>query len=131
MIKHILLIDDDPDELGNIAMLLESINPDCNILNAYDSKSGTHILSQFTPELVLLKIPMVTEDGFNCLKKINQAILKNKIPVYAISENLGPAGRLRALMLGAAGCLRKTTDTKRLSENLAMLLDIESKMSTA
>ena len=131
MIKHIMLINDDPDELDNIAALLESINPDCNILNAYDSDSGIHLLSQFIPELVLLKIPMLKEDGFNCLKKINQAMVNYKVPVYAISEILDPTGRLRALMLGAAGCLRKTADTKRFAENLAILLDMESKASMA
>ena len=126
-----MLIDDDPDEVQNIASLLETINPDCNILNAYNSQGGVYILSQFIPELVLLKIPLLKEDGFNCLKKIIQAMLKTKVPVYAFSEILDPAGRLRALMLGAAGCLKKTADNNRLKQNLSTLLDLESKVSTA
>ena len=126
-----MVIDDDQDELQNIAGLLENINPGCNVLNASDSQKGINMLSQFIPDLILLKIPMLKEDGFNCLKKIIQAMAGIKIPVYAFSEILDPAGRLRALMLGAAGCLKKTADETRLTNNLSMLLDLENKSSPA
>ena len=91
----ILLVDDDPDDLSMLSDAFKTIDPSCDLIEAYDGDAALLLLEELgarniVPELIVLDINMPVMDGRELL-----TLLKNKehykdIPVvmYTTSSNL-------------------------------------------
>jgi DNA-binding NarL/FixJ family response regulator len=68
----VLVVDDNPDSLGMINMALNDV---CMaVLVALNGKQALHVLEQVTPDVILLDAVMPVMDGFECARKIRQAL---------------------------------------------------------
>ncbi|WP_018613211.1 response regulator [Segetibacter koreensis] len=88
--KHILIVDDDPED---IEMLKESLTKTCSDLNFILVNNGSNLLDilQTTtpPDLIILDINMPVMDGKECLKVIKSNPLMKAVPImmYSTSTN--------------------------------------------
>lgn len=109
----ILTIDDDPDFLQIIHLLLEA-NGYVSVL-AHSGEEGLNVYKKTKPDLVLVDLIMEEIDsGTKFVKELK--LLGNKAPVYLLSgvgdemvENIDYS------QLGFAGILQKPIDNKRLT----------------
>ena len=108
----ILTIDDDPDFLDAIRLVLESAG--YIMVDAKSAEQGLTVYKKTKPDLVLVDLMMEEIDaGTNFAKELK--LLDNKSPVYLLSgagdemtDNIDYA------QLGFAGVFQKPIDNKRL-----------------
>jgi len=88
MNNRILLVDDDPDFISAVKIILENAGYDC--YTAHSAKEGIQLVQQIKPNLILLDIMM--EDisaGFRFVRELRQVkdkVAKNSIPILIISS---------------------------------------------
>ena len=60
--KYILVVDDDPDLVETVSMMLESKG--CEVGRAYDGVEAEESINQRRPDLVILDVMMPRKDGY-------------------------------------------------------------------
>ncbi len=111
--KHVILcVDDDPDVLVSLKVVLESGG--YAVRTAVDGKAGVAAFREDKPDLVLLDLMMEEIDsGTRALKEM-QAI-DPKVPIYMLSSTGDYLqGATDTDELGLAGVLQKPVDPKIL-----------------
>ena len=112
--KTILIIDDDM-HIGN--MLQELLEREgYGVLRAYSGTEALLLLSQKTPDLVLLDLMLPGLSGEEVLPKI-----KN-IPVIVVSAKIDVQDKVDLLLGGAADYVTKPFDTKELLARISVAL---------
>lgn len=91
----ILLVDDDPDDLFLLTDAIKSIDPLCELVEAYDGDAALALLEELcnrqeVPDLIVLDINMPIMDGRELLAHLKSRKPFNDIPVvvYTTSSNL-------------------------------------------
>lgn len=113
MKKHLLLIDDDPDELD---ILMEALR-DAGLnfkYNALQALEALNILQQQQPDYILLDYDMPKMNGLECLAAIRQMQQLAHVPVIMYSSSMDEEMLETAMMLGASGHIRKPFDMRTL-----------------
>lgn len=110
--KNILVIDDDIS-IGN--MLEELLTKEgYRVSRAYSGTEALYVLSEFSPDLVLLDLMLPGLDGEELLPQI-----KN-IPVIVVSAKADVADKVELLLHGAADYVTKPFDTSELLARIAV-----------
>lgn len=122
--KHILIVDDDL-HIGNV---LEEVltKAGYGVLRAYSGTEALFILSEHTPDLILLDLMLPGLNGEDVLPQI-----KN-IPVIIISAKIEVDHKVKLLLGGAVDYVTKPFDTRELLARIAIHLrnsDSETKPS--
>jgi DNA-binding response OmpR family regulator len=108
----ILCVDDDPDVLASLKVILDSAG--YAVVTASDGRSGVQAFKDSLPDLVILDLMMEEIDsGTRALKEIRA--LGRQVPIYMLSSTgdyLQGAADTNAL--GLAGVLQKPVDPKIL-----------------
>ena len=81
--KYILVVDDDPDLVETVAMMLESKG--CEIGRAYDGIEGEESIKERRPDLVILDIMMPRKDGYVLCAELKAAEETRDIPVILLT----------------------------------------------
>lgn len=111
--KHVILcIDDDPDILDALKIVLEA--NDYHVVTAGSAEEGLKAYKQTPPDLIISDLMMEEIDsGTNFVKELK--ILGNKAPIYLLSStgddfnrNIDPAS------LGFTGVFQKPIDNEKL-----------------
>ena len=91
----ILVVDDDPDILDAVAMILES--QDYTVVTARDGIEGLATLKAEDPDLMILDLMMPKMDGFAVCKELRESNWAdfNRIPVLILSSIREEASRRR------------------------------------
>ncbi|RYG69923.1 response regulator [bacterium] len=90
--KRILIVDDDPDVLENVAMILESGYAVALARNGVDALRR---LSSEHFDAMLLDLGMPQKDGASVLREMEAR--KMRVPVLLVSASHGLAAKARAL----------------------------------
>jgi DNA-binding response OmpR family regulator len=116
--KTVLLVDDDPDILSAMRVLLTSRG--YRVLTAADGNAGLAAAEREGPDLVVVDMMMPKKSGFLVLEK-----LKSRGPasprVIMITGNEGGRHRAYAEMLGVDDYVRKPFAMDRLLESVQRL----------
>lgn len=122
MQKKILLIDD--SSVNNL--LLQNVLEDENfkVLVAFSGKEGLEILTQETPDLVILDIMMPKMDGIQVLKKIVADENTKDIPVIMLTAKTDYADKKLSLETGAADYINKPVNIDELLKKVNGILGI-------
>ena len=109
MPKHILLIDDDTDDIDLFKEALSETNTLATLDYFYDAGQ---LLTDFKklpklPDIIFLDINLPGADGFECLQTIRNMQACKNIPVYMYSTEITGLTFQRAEELGA-GCIKKS-----------------------
>ena len=102
---NILMIDDDPDMLEILGLLLK-VNGHRPI-TALGGKEGLDIARKEPPDVILLDIMMPDIDGFEVLRRLKLDMSTEKIPVILVTAVSGQALIDKAMSLGAEGYVTK------------------------
>jgi DNA-binding response OmpR family regulator len=116
----ILAIDDDPDVLNGLRIILEANG--MKMVEAYSAEEGVRKYKESRPDFILVDLMMEEVDaGLNFVKEIR--LLNNKAPIYMLST-VGDSLTQNAdySELGLSGVLQKPVNNK------ALLKIIQSKM---
>jgi DNA-binding response OmpR family regulator len=81
--KYILVVDDDPDLVETLAMMLES--KDCEVGRAYDGIEGEEAIRERRPDLVILDIMMPRKDGYVLCAELKADEKTRDIPVVLLT----------------------------------------------
>jgi CheY-like chemotaxis protein len=81
--KYILVVDDDPDLVETVAMMLESKG--CEVGRAYDGVEGEESIKQKRPDLVILDVMMPRKDGYVLCAQLKSDDKTRDIPVVLLT----------------------------------------------
>ncbi len=81
--KYILVVDDDPDLVETVAMMLESKG--CEVGQAYDGIEGEESIKARRPDLVVLDIMMPRKDGYVLCNELKENEKTRDIPVILLT----------------------------------------------
>jgi DNA-binding response OmpR family regulator len=81
--KYILVVDDDPDLVETVAMMLESKG--FEVGRAYDGIEGEESIKERRPDLVVLDIMMPRKDGYVLCAELKSNEKTRDIPVILLT----------------------------------------------
>jgi DNA-binding response OmpR family regulator len=125
MKKKILVVDDEPDMVEMLKLILESASYE--VIAAYDGQEGVEKARAERPDAIILDLMMPKKDGFQACKELKGEPATAGIPVLvltAISEKLSHTryAKSMGLELEAEDYIDKPVDANILLERLAKLL---------
>jgi two-component system alkaline phosphatase synthesis response regulator PhoP len=83
MAKKILLVDDDPDLLNAVRMILEAKN--YQVTAAYGGVEGLQKARTENPDLIVLDVMMPDKDGYAVCKELKSDPQLSRIPVLLLT----------------------------------------------
>jgi DNA-binding response OmpR family regulator len=124
MTPRVLIIDDDPDLLRLVGLLLRRINVET--VTATDGFTGlTACEGEKIPDLVILDLMLPDMDGFEVLKRMRANPNLNHIPVLILSAKADPNTIRQGLDLGADGYVTKPYIANSLLDRVRALLSAQ------
>ncbi len=103
--RTILIIDDNPNNLGVIAEYLETFG--CRVLVARDGESGITRANYAHPDLILLDVMMPGLDGFETCRRLKQNAETRDIPVIFMTALTSVEDKVRGFEVGAVDYVTK------------------------
>jgi CheY-like chemotaxis protein len=120
---RVLVVEDDPDTLETLMMLLETQGAEvAGVLSAADALPA---LTSFRPDLLLSDIAMPGDDGFTLIARIRKRPPQDggRIPAVALSAHVYPEDQERALAAGFQAFLNKPVTVETLLRAVCAALD--------
>ena len=123
--KYILVVDDDPDLVETVSMLLESKGYEVG--KAYDGIEGEEAIKQRRPDVVVLDVMMPRKNGYQLCKELKADKLTSDIPVVLLTA-VGDAvptttySHAEGMSIEAEDFLPKPVDAHTLVEAVERLL---------
>lgn len=117
MIKDILLVDDDADD---ISIFEEALNDVDSLINFHSAKNGVKALEFLlsgqsnAPDLIFLDINMPEMNGWQCLSKLKSTPRLQQIPVILYSTSASKMDEQKAYSLGAIAIYQKPERFEKL-----------------
>ena len=81
--KYILVVDDDPDLVETVAMMLESKG--CEVGRAYDGVEGEEAVKERRPDLIILDVMMPRKDGYELCAELKSNEETKDIPIVLLT----------------------------------------------
>jgi two-component system, OmpR family, alkaline phosphatase synthesis response regulator PhoP len=81
--KYVLIVDDDPDLVETVAMLLESKGYEVG--KAYDGIEGEESIKKRRPDVLVLDVMMPRKDGYKLCKELKSNKWTQDIPVILLT----------------------------------------------
>lgn len=114
-VKHVLVVDDDPEITESIKYALKSRG--IEVLIARDGNQGVAFAETRQVDLVILDMMMPKRSGFLVLERIRQTT-PTPLPVIMITGNEGQRHQDYAEMLGVSDYIHKPFTMDRLLESV-------------
>ena len=123
--KYVLIVDDDPDLVETVGMLLESKGYEVG--KAYDGIEGEEAIKKRRPDVVVLDVMMPRKDGYKLCKELKSNKWTQDIPVIlltAVGEAVSTTTYTHAegMSTEAEDFIPKPVDAKTLVEAVERLL---------
>ncbi|MEQ3553894.1 response regulator transcription factor [Pseudonocardia nematodicida] len=109
---RLVLVDDEPMVCAHLTTILEQADDITVVGSAHDGAEAVEVVLRERPDLVLTDLRMPGVDGLTAIERI--AAMVSAPPVVALTTFDADEYVLRALQLGAAGFLVKTTPPQDL-----------------
>ena len=116
----ILVVDDVPINRELAVDLLEAAG--YAVLQAEDGAGLIERVKRDRPDLILLDLKLPGVDGFTLARRLKADPATRAVPIVALTADLMPEKRGRALEAGCAGYLRKPLDAGELIQAVTRLL---------
>jgi DNA-binding response OmpR family regulator len=123
--KYVLIVDDDPDMVETVGMMLESKG--FEVGKAYDGIEGDEAIKMRRPDLVVLDVMMPRKDGYTLCAELKKEDSFRDIPVIlltAVGEAVPTTTYTHAdgMSTEADDYIPKPVDTKTLVQAIERLL---------
>jgi DNA-binding response OmpR family regulator len=123
--KYVLIVDDDPDLVETVSMLLESKGYEVG--KAYDGIEGEAAIKERRPDVLVLDVMMPRKDGYTLCRELKADKATRDIPVVLLTA-VGEAvptttyTHYEGMTTEAEDFLPKPVDAKTLVEAVERLL---------
>ena len=120
MAKHIFIMDDEPEVVGLLQIILEKegFEVECET----EPRRGLGRLLEQSPDLLLLDLMMPGVDGFEMLKLLRQDFVSPRFPILILSARAGTEDQIQSLQLGADGYICKPFSPRELIAEVKRLV---------
>jgi CheY-like chemotaxis protein len=118
--KRILVIEDNPDNLLLVRMLLSSLQ--VQLVPAMDGPSGIAIAREESFDLILLDIQLPGMDGYQVVKALRALPRTADTPIMAITSYAMAGDRERALLEGFTEYIEKPINPETFTGTIATFL---------
>jgi DNA-binding response OmpR family regulator len=123
--KYVLIVDDDPDLVETVGMLLESKG--FEVGKAYDGIEGEESIKKRRPDVVILDVMMPRKNGYELCKELKANTWTQEIPVIlltAVGEAVPTTSYSHAegMAIEAEDFIPKPVDAPTLVEAVVRLL---------
>lgn len=122
MTLHVLIIDDDEDELMVISKALESLNISFKCTWAINGEQGLKQLSEIKPDVVFVDYQMPGMNGLECVRAIRKLEHCNNTLVILHSTLMEKRIQLMGNDVGASACINKSESVPQLTKFLYCFL---------
>jgi DNA-binding response OmpR family regulator len=126
--RRVLVADDDPAVVWFLADLLKASG--CIVHEAFDGKQALELAYSTSPDLLICDIMMPELDGFALCRTLRRDVALHDVPVILLSWKEDLLQRVRELGAGAAGYIRKETDTRAIVARVREALRPRSRIET-
>ena len=115
--KYVLIVDDDPDMVETVCMMLESKGYEVG--KAYDGIEGEEAIKLRRPDLLVLDVMMPRKDGYTLCAQLKKDAATRDIPIILLTA-VGEAVRTTTythadgMAMEADDYIPKPVDTKSL-----------------
>ena len=115
-ISKILIVDDSPTDLSNLAGILKATG--CTILTANNGKEAIATAKSEKPDIIFMDIVMDEMDGYEATRTITNDSATKSIPVIFVSSKKQKADRVWAKMQGAKDLVSKPYTPDQILDQL-------------
>jgi CheY-like chemotaxis protein len=122
MKKHVLLVDDDKDELFLFNEALKEVPGSFKCTYASSGTQALEMLKYFQPDFIFIDYNLPVMDGVSILTEIRKDKKISDIPVFLYSSSISKDINSTALFLGATGCIRKPNSIGMMTMVLKSIL---------
>ena len=123
--KYVLVVDDDPDLVETIGIMLESKG--FEVGKAYDGVEAEEAIKKRRPDLMILDVMMPRKDGYQLCKELKQDSATKGIPIIMLTA-VGDAvptttyTHREGMSMEAEDYIEKPVDTKKLLARIESIL---------
>ncbi len=114
--KNILICDDSPVEIINLAKILEEAG--CNVIKASNGQEAISLAKKHKPDLIFLDIVMPEMDGYAACRELTKSPETKDSPVVFVSSKGQKADRLWAQMQGAKDLVQKPYQDSEIIDHI-------------
>jgi len=123
MKKHLLLIDDDKNELTLFMSALKDINGDFKCTYADRSEQALDMLKYIQPDYIFIEYDLPNVNGLQVLSVIRNEPGLQRTKIYIYTETISEEIDKMARLLGAAGCIEKKATVGWLTHLFKAIFD--------
>ena len=120
MKKKILIVEDNPQNMKLMEMLLEAKG--YILLEAIDGEQAMDVATTERPDLILMDIQLPKMSGLEVTKKLRQLPAFNHIPIIAITAYAMKGDKEKFIEAGCDAYLPKPIDTRELPKVISEML---------
>lgn len=119
--KYVLVVDDDPDLVETVGLMLESNN--FEVGKAYDGVEAEASIKSRRPDLLILDVMMPRKDGYKLCAELKKDPATKGIPIVMLTA-VGEAvpstsySHYEGMTMEAEDYIEKPVDTKKLLETV-------------
>jgi DNA-binding response OmpR family regulator len=123
--KYVLIVDDDPDLVETVSMMLESKGYEVG--KAYDGIEGEEAIKKRRPDVLILDVMMPRKNGYELCKELKSNKWTKEIPIVLLTA-VGEAvptttySHAEGMATEAEDYIPKPVDAKTLVEAVERLL---------
>ena len=117
----ILVVDDEPEVIKIIKAFLEKANPYYHVVGTTSSFEAGHLISSFSPNLVILDLVMPGMDGFSVCRQIKSDPHTRGTKIIAITAHSSDANLKKIRKEGADIVLTKPFNYRKLLSSIKKL----------
>jgi CheY-like chemotaxis protein len=119
--KSILVVDDNPENLKLVMMILASTG--YALTTASDAVEALRFVEQSAPDLILLDLQLPGMDGLELTRRLRSRIETQTIPIVAVTAYAMKGDELKARNAGCNGYMVKPIDKRTLRALVKSYLD--------
>jgi|SRR5579862_278670 len=123
--QHILVVDDQPENLRLVRHLLESFK--YSVLTALNAEEALEQVRRSPPDLILMDVQLPGISGLELTARIKADPLTRSIPVVAVTASDSKNLEANAKAAGCAAVVAKPIDGRALPKTIARLLSRDGK----
>lgn len=120
--KTILIVDDEPDVLEVVEMLL--LSEKYRVLKAKNGIEAIDVVSKETPDLVILDIMMPEMDGVEVCRKMREMDNMREKPIVMFSAKLSAIDKKESFDAGADGFITKPFNARGFIAGIKTYLEL-------
>lgn len=117
---NILVVDDEPDNLGVIQKLLQYLG--ATVMVADNGKEGLAIAREKTPHLIITDLSMPVMSGWDLLREAQADETLSKIPMIALTAHAMAGDKERVLQAGFANYIPKPLKVEQFIPDIVTML---------